>query len=224
MIYNSIPFDFPFRIICTSYQIHRQHPWIRKTILQNLVISANSYSHLSQMFFQDMYLIIFLFGKYFFRFWHLFSVCTGRSYYVINRACIYGCFNFDIINVNSEGNLCILWSKFDVKMIYNSIPFDFPFRIICTSYQIHRQHPWIRKTILQNLVISANSYSHLSQMFFQDMYLIIFLFGKICFSILALISVCSGRSYYVINQHTRGYQKVLSLRHFPHSDSTMLHT
>ena len=23
---------------------------------------------------------------------------------------------------------------------------------------------------------------------------------------------------------TRGYQKVLSLRHFPHSDSTMLHT
>ena len=24
--------------------------------------------------------------------------------------------------------------------------------------------------------------------------------------------------------HTRGYQKVLSLRHFPHSDSTMLHT
>ena len=25
-------------------------------------------------------------------------------------------------------------------------------------------------------------------------------------------------------QRTRGYQKVLSLRHFPHSDSTMLHT
>ena len=24
--------------------------------------------------------------------------------------------------------------------------------------------------------------------------------------------------------NTRGYQKVLSLRHFPHSDSTMLHT
>ena len=24
--------------------------------------------------------------------------------------------------------------------------------------------------------------------------------------------------------YTRGYQKVLSLRHFPHSDSTMLHT
>ena len=27
-----------------------------------------------------------------------------------------------------------------------------------------------------------------------------------------------------IYRHTRGYQKVLSLRHFPHSDSTMLHT
>ena len=26
------------------------------------------------------------------------------------------------------------------------------------------------------------------------------------------------------NSYTRGYQKVLSLRHFPHSDSTMLHT
>ena len=27
-----------------------------------------------------------------------------------------------------------------------------------------------------------------------------------------------------VREHTRGYQKVLSLRHFPHSDSTMLHT
>ena len=29
---------------------------------------------------------------------------------------------------------------------------------------------------------------------------------------------------YVVFFVTRGYQKVLSLRHFPHSDSTMLHT
>lgn len=31
--------------------------------------------------------------------------------------------------------------KFDEQMVYNSIPFDFPFRIICFSYQIPRQHP-----------------------------------------------------------------------------------
>ena len=29
---------------------------------------------------------------------------------------------------------------------------------------------------------------------------------------------------FVDEESTRGYQKVLSLRHFPHSDSTMLHT
>ena len=37
--------------------------------------------------------------------------------------------------------------KFDVKMMYSSIAFDVPFRIICSSYQIHMKHPWIRKKL-----------------------------------------------------------------------------
>ena len=82
--------------------------------------------------------------------------------------------------------------KFDVKMMYMSVLFDFPLRITCSSYQICRQHPWIRKTILQNRVISINSDSYHCQTVFRDMYHIIFLFGKICFSILALMSVCTG--------------------------------
>ena len=45
---------------------------------------------------------------------------------------------------------------------------------------------------------------HHSQMFFQDMYHIIFLFGKICLSILALISVCTGRLYYVTTERAYG--------------------
>ena len=36
-------------------------------------------------------------------------------------------------------------SEFDVKMINNFIAFDFPFRIICVSYQVHRLHPGSEK-------------------------------------------------------------------------------
>ena len=36
--------------------------------------------------------------------------------------------------------------------------------------------------------------------------------------------ISAERCEYDHTDHTRGYQKVLSLRHFPHSDSTMLHT
>ena len=101
----------------------------------------------------------------------------------------------------SETVKIVFLCKSDVKMMYNSIPFGFPFRITCCSYQIQRQHPWIRKTILQNFVIRANSYSHDSQMVFRFQYYhIIFLFGKIYLSILALISVCTGRPYYIINR------------------------
>ena len=35
---------------------------------------------------------------------------------------------------------------------------------------------------------------------------------------------CGGEGQMGMGDGTRGYQKVLSLRHFPHSDSTMLHT
>ena len=79
----------------------------KKAILQNLVISANSYLHHSQMAFQDMY-IIFLFGKIYFSILTLISVCTSRSYYAINRACAYGSFPFDVKIVNSEGNAYFL--------------------------------------------------------------------------------------------------------------------
>ena len=50
--------------------------------------------------------------------------------------------------------------------------------------------------------------------------------------ILGIVSLVSGLQFRVFGEggyisrihDTRGYQKVLSLRHFPHSDSTMLHT
>ena len=90
------------------------------------------------------------------------------------------------------------------------IALDFPFGIICASYQIYRQHPWIRKTILQKLS-SAPAPTHIiPRCFFQDMYHIIFLFGKIYLSILALISVCTGRSYYVTTKRVHVVVSILT--------------
>ena len=39
-----------------------------------------------------------------------------------------------------------------------------------------------------------------------------------------LIKFNAQKTEIMLISNTRGYQKVLSLRHFPHSDSTMLHT
>ena len=83
-------------------------------------------------------------------------------------------------------------SDFDVKIINNFIAFDFPFRIICASYQIHRQHPWIRKTILQNLSTAPAPIHIIHRCFFMICIIIIFLFDRIYLSILALTSVCTG--------------------------------
>ena len=108
-MHNSTVFDFPFRIICSIYQIHRQHPWIskKKIYIQNRVISANSYSHYSQMVIRDMCHIIVLVGKIYFPILALISVRTGRSYYVINQARAYDRFQFDVKNVNHEGKFSI---------------------------------------------------------------------------------------------------------------------
>ena len=53
------------------------------------------------MIFQDMYRIIFLFGKIYFSM-ALTSVCTGRSHFVITRARAYGSFHFDVKNVKKK--------------------------------------------------------------------------------------------------------------------------
>ena len=103
-------------------------------------------------------------------------------------------------------------SESDVKMINDFIAFDFPFRIICASYQIHRQHPWIRNTILQNLSSAPISTHIIPRCFFKDMYHIIFLFGKIYLLILALISVCTGRSYYVTTERALMVVSILTLK------------
>ena len=58
------------------------------------------------MFYQDMYHIIFLFGKIYLSILALISVCTGRSYYVTTER-VHGSFDFDVKNVNNEEKLGI---------------------------------------------------------------------------------------------------------------------
>ena len=101
-------------------------------------------------------------------------------------------------------------SEFDVKMINNFIAFDFPFRIICASYQIHRQHPWIRKKLYYKTCHQRQILLITFPDVFQDMYHIIFVFGKIYLSILALISVCTGRSYYVTTERAHMVVSILT--------------
>ena len=71
-INNFITFDFPYRIMCASYQIHRQHPWIRKTILQNLSSAPTPTQIISRCFFKICIISFSYLVKHIYRCWHLF--------------------------------------------------------------------------------------------------------------------------------------------------------
>ena len=110
MIYISIGFDSHHRIICSSHQIHRQHPWMSKTIFQNRVSSANSYSHYSQMFLKICVILFSYLVKYIFRFWHLFLFALAERITSLTK-CAYARLQFDVKTVNNEGKLCIVLSE-----------------------------------------------------------------------------------------------------------------
>ena len=78
---NFIAFDFPFRIMCASYQIHRQHPWIRKTILQNLSSAPTPMQIISRCFFKICIISFSYLVKYIYRFWHLLSPRTTKLWW-----------------------------------------------------------------------------------------------------------------------------------------------
>ena len=72
MINKFIASDFPFRIICASYQIHRQHSWIRTTILQNLSAAPTPTHIVPRRFFKICIISFSYLVNYIYWFWHLF--------------------------------------------------------------------------------------------------------------------------------------------------------
>ena len=81
--------------------------------------------------------------------------------------------------------LCI--PVFDVKMMYNSIPFNFPFRITCSSCQIHRQHPWLRKIVLQTMSSAPTPTRTISRWFF-----------KICIILFSYLVKYNSRAWHLL--------------------------
>ena len=102
--------------------------------------------------------------------------------------------------------------QFDVKMINNLNGFDFPFKKYVPVSKYIGSIPGSEKLpVYYKTVSSRPTPTHIiCRCFFQDMCLVIFLFGKIYLSIWALISVCTGRSYYVITE--RGHMVVFILK------------
>ena len=85
------------------------------------------------------------------------------------------------------------------------------------------QKGWGSKTLKKKPLTNVKLYIHTSMKDFLNEVIneITYMQQKIIFHHIIYIIFIENVSYV---QYTRGYQKVLSLRHFPHSDSTMLHT
>ena len=95
MMYDSIAFDFPFRITCSSYQIHRPHPWIRKLYYKNRVISAKTPIHTIFGCFKICIILFSYLVKHISRFRHLFLFASVVHFTSPTKRA-YDSFHFDV--------------------------------------------------------------------------------------------------------------------------------